>query len=658
MGAQLDVQSHPMPGLAALPRQTAFDALRHKLTKLITSREFLHGICRRHAYTGVISDSHLQERFPMTQLLRKLPTQPIPSLADTLGACVSSVSPMLNGLQRLKSKLVFEIYGATQAKKQQERLLALARQQPVNWCAAGLTRFWLSCRGGLPFTNNYAMLLEDDPHAESLTERAARLIVAALQLYQSVRMDVLPTDMADDRPLEMGQYSRCFATHRVPRAHCDEVVTITGSQHIAVLVGGSLHYLVVDPQRAVWSLPAIRQALKEMVAQEAKRSDHEAGAPGMFTALPRDDWARLRDGMLEDPHNKQALMLLEKALFVVCLDAHIAPVGLTGLSTNLRDGNFHNRFYDKSMQIIVTENGKAGLCFERSAVDGSVALGFAARLQRESLRLPAMEQASPPSQGQLRHRAVDWSLSRALKRRLRAAERTVTEMREQRDIEVWKVRQLGLNVFKGLNVSPDAAVQLALQLACDEVTGQIPHIFEPVQIRHFAGGRLDFIMPVTAESLSAVRSMQDGDGNQFITVGQIRRAAKAHQALVVNTKNGRGLVSHLLALNAVQPAESSGMRSWRHKVLSHLDKGLQVLLRQEVLASNASGYAGIASFGPIGPRPNMLSIGYLIKDNEIVFDLRADGRYCAHIHDLRAALERSLLRIKGLLTTSQKGQVR
>ena len=593
----------------------------------------------------------------MTQILRKLPTQPIPSLDDTLDACVSSVSPTLNGLQRLKSKLVFEIYGATQAK-QQERLLTLAQQQPVNWCAAGLTRFWLSCRGGLPFTNNYAMLLEDDPRADSLTERAARLIAAALQLYQSVRMEVLPTDMADDQPLEMSQYRRCFATHREPRPHCDEVVTITGSQHIAVLVGGRLHYMVVDPQRAVWSLPAIHRALDQIVSQAEERGDDNDVAPGMFTALPRDDWARLRGGMLKDDHNRQALMLLEKALFVVCLDVDATPAGLTGLSTNLRDGSCHNRYYDKSMQIIVTEHGKAGLCFERAAVDGSVALGFAARLQRESLVLPVVEEMVCPPQSQIRLRTVDWSLSRSLKRRLRSANKTIAETREQRDIEAWTMPLVGLNIFKSLNVSPDAAVQLALQLACDEVTGQIPHIFEPVQIRHFAGGRMDFILPVTAESLAAVRSMQASVGNPFLTAGQVRRAAKAHQALVVNTKNGRGLVSHLLALNAVQQAESSGLHSWRHRVLSHLDKGLQVLLRQEVLAANGSGYAGIASFGPIGPRPNMLSIGYLIKDDEIVFDLRADGRFSPHARALRNAMERSLLRVKGLLTSCQKGELR
>jgi carnitine O-acetyltransferase len=598
----------------------------------------------------------------MSQLLGKLPRQPIPALADTLDACVSSVSPMLNGLQRLKSKLVFELFGAAQAK-QQERLLAMAKEHPVNWCAAGVTRLWLSCRGGLPFTNNYALLLEDDPLAESHTERAARLITAALQLYQSVRTQALSPDMVDDLPLEMSQYRRCFATHRVPHTHCDEVTTITGSQHIAVLIRGKLHYMVVDPQRAVASLPAIQQALDYIVDQSESRSDEAVTmAPGMFTALPRDDWARLRGGMMKDAQNHQVLMLLEKALFVVCLDADSSPGGLTALSTNLRDGNCHNRYYDKSMQIIVTENGKAGLCFERAAVDGSVALGFAARLQRESLALPAASEVPPPSQTLVRMRAVDWSLSKALKRRLRAANKAIDEARDQRDIETWTIPTLGAKAFKALNISPDAAVQLALQLASEEVFGHIPNIFEPVQIRHFAGGRMDFILPVTAESLAAVRSLQTANANQFFVVAQIYRAAKVHQSQVVKTKSGRGLVSHLLALNAVQAEESAhtgpGIHSWRHTVLSHLDKGLQALLRQDVLAANGSGYAGIATFGPIGPRPNMASIGYLIKENEIVFDLRADGRFFDKTRELRTALEQSLQRIKGLLTLCQNGEVR
>ena len=122
----------------------------------------------------------------MAQAIRKLPRQPIPPLSETLDACVHSVSPMLNSLQRLKSKLVFDLYGASQAK-QQQRLLTLAGNQSVNWGAEGLAQLWLSCRHGLPFSNNYVLLLEDDPRAASHSERAARLIAAALNLHQSVR---------------------------------------------------------------------------------------------------------------------------------------------------------------------------------------------------------------------------------------------------------------------------------------------------------------------------------------------------------------------------------------------------------------------------------------------------------------------------------------
>src|SRR3569833_4684148 len=91
---------------------------------------------------------------------------------------------------------------------------------------------------------------------------------------------------------------------------------------------------------------------------------------------------------------------------------------MSGLTANLRDGNGHNRHYDKSMQIVEKDNGKAGLCFERAAVDGSVALGYAARLHHESLLLSTMEYAETPRSSLIRTRAAAWSLPPALKQRL------------------------------------------------------------------------------------------------------------------------------------------------------------------------------------------------------------------------------------------------
>lgn len=592
----------------------------------------------------------------MTHVTHSLPRQPIPPLDDTLHACVRSVSPALNSLQRLKSKIVFELYGAAQAK-QQQRLLALAQQHPINWCAAGLTRLWLSCRGGLPYSNNYVLMLEDDAAATSLTARAARLTVAAVHLYQRIRAQALSPDVVANLPLAMDQYRRCYATHRRPQLGCDEIVSVNGSHHIAVLIDGDVHCMAIDLQRGTPTVSAVQQAYDHIVESgEATLNDV---APSMLTALPREQWARRRGELQKNEQNAQTLALLEKALFVVCLDTGATPGSMSGLSAHLRDGNSHNRYYDKSMQIVVTHNGKAGLCFERAAVDGSVALGYAARLHHVSLRLPAQREAAATVL--IRTRASAWAITPALKQHMQAAKKFINEARAQRGVETWTAPQLGARGCKALGISADAVVQLAIQCATSEVMGEMPTIFEPVQTRYFAGGRMDFMMPATAESLAAVRALRESDGNPYSTAAHVRRAAKAHREQIERARSGRGLIAHLLALNALH-AEDTGRKGadvnpWRHRVLPYLDKGMKTLLHQDVLAANGSGHAGVASFSPIGPRPHMLSIGYVIKENDITFDLRADGRFSTHTRALRAALDRALANMHKVLITARHGEL-
>jgi len=586
----------------------------------------------------------------MANPARKQPRQPIPPLAETLDAARRSVSPMLNGLQRLKSRLVFELYGAAQAAPQ-KRLLSLAREQRINWCAAGLTHLWLSNRDGLPFANNYVLLLEDDPRANSLSGRAARLAVAALQLYGAVGARRLAPDIAAELPLEMEQYRRCFATHRRPRPRCDELVSAAGSHHIAVLLAGRPFRITVDLQQPV-SLSAMQQCFDRLL-ETADLEEAVEIAPGMLSALPREQWARHRADLIAAAANRQTLSLLESALFVLCLDTAVLSGTDGGYSGNLRDGNPHNRFYDKSLQIVVMENGKAGLCFERAAVDGSVALGFAARLHAASLRLPpAGDPAAAPAHG-LRVCAAGWSLSPPLKGAMQTAKHYLADRRARRGIETWTTSVFGTERLKALQCSPDAVVQLAIQRALYQVGGETPTIFEPVQLRHFAGGRMDFIVPVTTESLEAVRALGDPGTNQYHLARQIRRAARAHQRLVLRTKNGRGLIAHLLALHAIQAQDAAqhGPGAWHRSVLARLDKGLQALFRQDVLAANGSAGHGVAAFGPIGPRPDMVSIGYLIKPEGIAFDLRADGRFGELAHELHAALDKALSAIDRALAT-------
>src|SRR3569623_841814 len=237
-------------------------------------------------------------------------------------------------------------------------------------------------------------------------------------------------------------------------------------------------------------------------------------------------------------------------------------------------------------------------------------------------------------------------------------EKYISEARNQRGVETWTASQLGASRCKALDIGPDAVVQLAIQLATSEVLGEMPAIFEPVPTRHFAGGRMDFIVPATIESLAAVRALRDPATSPYSAAAHLRRAAKAHQNQILRAKSGRGLVAHLLALNAVQAEEAGSkgaeMSPWRHRVLPHLDKGVTTLLHQDVLAANGSGHQGVASFSPIGPRPHMLSSGYVIKEYDITIDIRADGRFSAHTRALRAALDQALADVHEVLSTSTR----
>lgn len=98
----------------------------------------------------------------------------------------------------------------------------------------------------------------------------------------------------------------------------------------------------------------------------------------------------------------------------------------------------------------------------------------------------------------------------------------------------------------------------------------------------------------------------------------------------------------------------TGVRTWRDAVLSRIDEGLKAtLLQQDVYAANGSGHAGVAAFCPTAPRSPMLSVGYVIGDDGITFDLRSDGHPAARARALRAALERALAEIDKALSRGQ-----
>lgn len=210
---------------------------------------------------------------------------------------------------------------------------------------------------------NPFFLLEDDPTPQRSDQvvRAASLITSTLKFVDALRNKSLEPDVFRGTPLCMSQFSRLFGTARMPTENGCYIQSDDQSKHIVVLAHSQFYHfevfddegnIAVTEKEVVANLKAIRaDATKTAVHDIAKN------AVGVLTTESRPVWARLRDRLNEGQENREALQVVDSALFIVCLD-HVSPQTSDELSTNMLCGSYEidqgvqvgtctNRWYDK-----------------------------------------------------------------------------------------------------------------------------------------------------------------------------------------------------------------------------------------------------------------------------------------------------------------------
>lgn len=83
---------------------------------------------------------------------------------------------------------------------------------------------------------------------------------------------------------------------------------------------------------------------------------------GIMTSENRDTWAKVRQKLESNPTNTDTLHAIDTSLFVVCLDYYSSPDNIDKSHRNMFHGQeARNRWFDKSIQLIVENNGRAGV---------------------------------------------------------------------------------------------------------------------------------------------------------------------------------------------------------------------------------------------------------------------------------------------------------
>lgn len=97
------------------------------------------------------------------------------------------------------------------------------------------------------------------------------------------------------------------------------------------------------------------------------------------------------------------------------------------------------------------------------------------------------------------------------------------------DLRIFVHDSYGKGFMKTCGLSPDAYIQMALQLAYYRDAGKFCLTYEATMTRLYREGRTETLRPVTMESATWVKAMVDGNTSVEERVRLLRAACQRHQ---------------------------------------------------------------------------------------------------------------------------------
>lgn len=185
--------------------------------------------------------------------------------------------------------------------------------------------------------------------------------------------------------------------------------------------------------------------------------------------------------------------------------------------------NSSNRWFDKTIQLIISGDGACGLCYEHSNAEGVAVIQLVEKLWNhadsfgEQSDIPGDSSHLPPPE------RLEWALESTDLTRIEKAAVVLDNLIKDLDFQVYRYTGYGKSFIKSCKVSPDVFIQLALQLAYYRIYGKLTATYESASTRRFRLGRVDCIRSATSEALRWVTAMsqpkEDDDlGNKKVSI--------------------------------------------------------------------------------------------------------------------------------------------
>jgi carnitine O-acetyltransferase len=533
--------------------------------------------------------------------MQHLPVWPVPPLT-LLYEIARILSPILTEEERRGSAwAAFQSELATfvessGAKRLMAVLQAEVARKPTSFIGELQNQAYLYC----PPTQQLA----DRNFVFSLPSKVPDMTLIHRMVYLSQHMDIKAG--VPECPV---QYGNVFGSFIRPLKGAYEPLHTPKSRHIIVFCKGQCYQVsVVSPSGKPLSPAQIDDALRSI---RNRTPELGAASIGPLTWLNRgrqsEAWNALRR------LNPEAVHSLETALFTVCLDAQTSEQNMSDFLV----GPVNNRLHNQTQ--LICGNGQA-FNIEHSGVDGTTWLRVVEDLQRQpngdDVEVEETATVVP----------LQWTFNDAVHQAV--AEGVKAHQARQDDLAIRSLSMSypNLAAIKGFGVSPDALVQVAMQLAylgATDLTTPPKISYESINLRHtYAGARTAAGMPMTFEVIALYQALRE----ERADLATVQNALTAHTKRCNDYRQNGSPYRFLQALQwaATQPPlTEESLPFLHHPFLDALnDLGLST--------SNCSSEA-IRAFG-FHPDGAQIGVGYRIND-ELTFCLTAseENRHLAEV---------------------------
>jgi len=509
---------------------------------------------------SIITESNRKMSSNFMKHYASVPPLPVPKLEQTLTKYLRTLKPLTTPADYAASEqAVKEFIAPGSVGEKLHNMLVEKGSKEENW----LSQWWLDVAylayrlpvvvhssPGLVFPKQEFSSVKDQ------LVYAGKVIAGALQYKKVIDEAKLKQDYLGKSPLCMSQYTRVFSGCRIPALPKDSPHQCPDSKHI--IVAHNNHFFkvqVIDEDGQIIPTSLIVAALQRITAM----SDYSADPIGILTTEHRDTWAVVNSKLKKDAVNAASLKAIEDSIFVMCLDKlnnHVKmPEDMSPKSRMAcqllhgwgSDSNSGNRWFDKTLQLIVGRDGTNGLCYEHSPAEGPPMANLSDFVVDFAAKESVAGDVSSSWNG-VGIEQLSFNLTADLVKDIESAKRNMDALVADVDMNCFSFDPFGKEDIKALKFSPDSFIQVALQTAFIRTHGHPVGHYESASTRKFAYGRTDTIRSCLPEIAGFAFSLLDPSKSPKEKYASLRAAIQAHKDYVQAAVDGQGIDRHLLGM--------------------------------------------------------------------------------------------------------------